>query len=330
MAGVENSRAKLFYILQILYRKSDNERGVTLKEIQDYLSVRGASAERKSIYRDIHILNECGYGIFKNGIKPVEYCVSDRQFDIAELRLLVDAIQSARFISESTTNTLTAKLESLTSERLAKMMQRQILFHGRPKTGNDDVSEITATIQDAMNEGVRIQFKYHDYLPSKSTQARRDGSIYRVSPYALVWNDDYYYVLGYYERREKISFFRIDRMRKVEKTEIPAMPKPKSLNISTLVEESFGMYSGNNESMDIAFTRDLINPVIDRFGDKTRIMSSNDTHFVAHVSASLSPVFFSWLFKFGDKVRIIRPASVVNQYKEMIESVLKTMTEDNR
>lgn len=328
MAGVENSRAKLIYVLQILYRKSDSERGVTLKAIQEYLNVRGIYAERKSIYRDIRILNDCGYSIFKNNVKPVEYCISDRQFDIAELRLLVDAVQSARFISESTTNTLTKKIESLTSERLAKMMRRQILFHGRPKTLNDDVSEITATIQSAMDEGVRIQFKYHDYLTSKSTQARRDGSIYRISPYALVWNDDYYYVLGYYERREKISFFRIDRMRKVEKTEHQSIPKPKGLNISAMVEESFGVYSGNKESMDIEFSRELINPVIDRFGEKTRIISSNETHFVAHVSAAISPVFFSWLFQFGDKVRIIRPLSVVNQYKEMLDSVAKKISDE--
>jgi len=325
MAGNEHARAKMMHILRLLYQRSDDERGVTMAEILAYLESNGVTAERKSIYRDIAMLKECGIEIEKNSRKPVEYCLMNRAFDIAELRLLADAVQSANFISEAMTENLLKKIETLTSIRSAGILKRQVHFTGRVKTQNEHVRYTTATIQEAIHEGRRIHFKYMDYDLSKGTCPRRGGSQYEVSPYALVWNDDNYYLIGYYERRGQINVFRVDRMKSVEKADLDAAPQPKGFSLTDFIETKFGMYGGERVGLDLRFTNDLINPVLDRFGMKTPIIKDGDNHFIAHIEASVSPVFFSWIFQFGDRAQIVKPERIAEDYVAFLKSTLNSM-----
>lgn len=325
MAGNEHARAKMMHILRLLYQRSDDERGVTMAEILAYLESNGVTAERKSIYRDIAMLKECGIEIEKNSRKPVEYCLMNRAFDIAELRLLADAVQSANFISEAMTENLLKKIETLTSIRSAGILKRQVHFTGRVKTQNEHVRYTTATIQEAIHEGRRIHFKYMDYDLSKGTCPRRGGSQYEVSPYALVWNDDNYYLIGYYERRGQINVFRVDRMKSVEKADLDAAPQPKGFSLTDFIETKFGMYGGERVGLDLRFTNDLINPVLDRFGMKTPIIKDGDNHFIAHIEASVSPVFFSWIFQFGDRAQIVRPERIAEDYVAFLKMTLDGM-----
>lgn len=327
MSGREHSRSKLLHILRLLYERSDDERGVTLAQILAYLEAHGITAERKSIYRDLKMLKECGFEIEKNSRKPVEYCLMNRVFDVAELRLLADAIQSANFISESMTRNLLTKIEKMTSSRNAGIIRRQIHFAGRVKTHNEHVHYTTATIQEAIHEGKRIHFKYIDFDLSKSVQPRRGGSLYEVSPYALVWNDDNYYMIGYYERREQINVFRVDRMKTTELTDIPAAPIPDGFCLPDFIETKFGMFGGELVRLDLRFTNDLINPVLDRFGMKTPIIRDGEDHFIAHVEASISPVFYSWLFQFGDRAQIVKPKRIAKDYTDCLSGVLARMTD---
>lgn len=325
MAGNERSRTKAIHILKLLYERADDERGVTMAEILAYLEANGVAAERKSIYRDIAILRECGIEIEKNTRKPVEYCLMNRTFDIAELRLLADAVQSANFISESMTETLLRKIDTLASTRSANIIKRQVHFSGRVKTQNEHVRYTTATIQEAVHEGRRIRFKYIDFDLSKGTRPRRGGSEYEVSPYALVWNDDNYYLVGYYERREQINIFRVDRIKSVEMTCIPVAPQPKGFSLADFIETKFGMYDGERVGLDLRFANELINPVLDRFGMKTPIARDGEEHFIAHVEASISPVFFSWIFQFGDRAQIIMPERIAQEYVTFLRSALAAM-----
>lgn len=325
MAGSEHSKSKPLFIMKLLYERSDDERGVTMAEIISYLEAQGVTAERKSVYRDLHMLKECGIEIEKNCQKPVEYCLMNRAFDIAELRLLADAVQSANFISEAMTKNLLEKIEKLASSRSAGILRRQIHFAGRVKTQNEHVHYATATIQESIHEGLRIHFKYIDYDLSKGIQPRRGGSLYEVSPYALVWNDDNYYLIGYYERREQISVFRVDRMKTVDKTDIPSAPTPPGFSLSDYIETKFGMFGGERVSLDLRFSNDLINPVLDRFGMKTPIIRDGDDRFIAHVEASISPVFFSWLFQFGSRAQIMKPKRIAEDYADYLSGTLESM-----
>ncbi len=325
MAGNEHSRAKMLHILRLLYQRSDDERGVTMADILAYLEANGVAAERKSIYRDIAMLRECGIEIEKNCRKPVEYCLMNRAFDIAELRLLADAVQSANFISESMTENLLRKIETLTSSRSAGILKRQVHFAGRVKTQNEHVRYTTATIQEAIHEGRRIHFKYMDFDLSKGICPRRGGSAYEVSPYALVWNDDNYYLVGYYERRGQINVFRVDRMKAVEKADLAVDPQPKDFSLADFIETKFGMYGGERVGLDLRFANDLINPVLDRFGMKTPIIRDGDDRFIAHVEASISPVFFSWIFQFGDRAQILKPVRIAEDYVAFLTSTLECM-----
>ncbi len=322
MAGTEQPKLKVLYLLKLLQSESDEDRGVTMARILEYLEQQGVPAERKSIYRDIMILQRFGYDIEKNKKKPVEYCLMNRDFDLAELKLLVDAVQSAHFISEGKTDKLIRKIESLTSRSRAGNLRRQVHYTGRVKTSNDHVYFTTETLHEAINQGVRVTFKYVDYDINKSIKQRRSGELYEISPYALVWNEDKYYVSGYYARYGGVRNFRVDRMKSVTATNILNY-KPSEFDLEDYIKSSFSMYTGEKVALDIQFTNDLIGVAIDRFGQDTSIHPNGSDHVFVHVSVLVSPVFYSWIFQFKGRAKILRPERIAEEYKKMVSDVLK-------
>jgi predicted DNA-binding transcriptional regulator YafY len=325
MAGTEQPKLKVLHLLQLLNSESDEERGVTMARILEYLEQQGVPAERKSVYRDILILQKFGYEIEKNKKKPVEYCLMNRDFDLAELKLLVDAVQSAHFISEGKTDKLIRKIESLTSRSRAGALRRQVHYTGRVKTSNDHVYFTTETLHESINQGVRVTFKYIDYDINKSVRQRRSGESYEISPYALVWNEDKYYVVGYYERYGKVCNFRVDRMKSVTSTGVINFPKPADFILEDHIRDTFGMFTGEKVALDIQFANDLVGVAIDRFGKDTSIHPNGPDHVLVHVSVLVSPVFYSWVFQFGGKVKILRPERIAEEYKKMVNDVLKAL-----
>ena len=325
MSGTEKSRLKLLYLLQFLQEESDDEQGVTMRRILGHLEKQGIPAERKSIYRDIETLKDFGYEIEKTKNRSPEYRLMNRTFDIAELKLLVDAIQSAHFIPQKMTDTLIRKLESQTSRARAVELRRQIHYAGRVKSDNDHIYYTTSTLHDAINHNTRVTFTYIEHNIDKGTQARREGASYEISPYGLVWNDDKYYVVGYYERYSKVCNFRIDRMKSVSNTLIANIPPPEDFDIENYIKNEFGMYTGETVTLDIRLTNNLINPLMDRFGTSTPVHRDGSDHIIAHVQAAISPVFYSWLFQFGENVQIVKPARIAEEYKKMVREVLEGM-----
>jgi len=325
MAGAEQPRLKILYILQLLNEETDEDHGVSMTRILSYLENHGISAERKAIYRDLVILQNFGYEIEKNRKKPVEYSLIKRSFDIAELKLLVDAVQSAHFIPEDMTDTLIRKLESLTSKYRAIELRRQVHYTGRVKTDNNHIYYTTGTLHDAINQNRRVVFTYVEHTIEKGIRPRRSGESYEISPYALVWNDDKYYVVGFYERYGKVCSFRVDRMKSVSATQLTNVPKPADFNIDSYIHTEFGMYTGETVSLDIRFANHLMNPVMDRFGTSTPIHLDGPDHIIAHIRASISPVFYSWLFQFGTDAQIVKPARIAEDYRKMVKDVLEGM-----
>jgi len=325
MAGTEQPRLKILYLLQLLKEETDDEHGVSMTRILSFLEMNGISAERKAIYRDIATLQEFGYVIEENRARPVEYCLINRTFDLAELKLLVDAIQSAHFIPEDMTDTLIKKIESLTSHTRAVELRRQVHYSSCVKTENNHVYYTTATLHDAINHNRRVAFTYIEHTVDKGTKARREGESYELSPYALVWNDDKYYVVGYYERYAKVCNFRVDRMKSVTCTRVTNIPKPADFSLDTYIKHEFSMYTGETVSLDIRFANSLMNPVMDRFGTEISVRRDGPDHIIAHIQAAVSPVFYSWLFQFGAKAQIMKPARIADEYKKMVIEVLAGM-----
>ena len=323
MAGVEQPRLKMLYLLRLLKEESDEEKGVSMSRILRYLANNGIVAERKSIYRDIETLQKFGYEIEKNSSRPVEYCLVHRTFAIAELKFLVDAVQSAQFISSEMTDKLIRKLESQTNRRRASELRRQVHYAGRVKSQNDHIYYTTGTLHDAINNSARVSFRYVDFAIDKSTQSRRNGELYELSPYALAWNDDKYYVIGFHERRGCICNFRVDRMKSVTMLSEKARVAPLDFDVDKYISKIFSMFSGENVLLDIRFHNSLINPVMDRFGLNTPIFPDGETHFIAHVQAAVSPVFFSWLFQFGTNAKILKPSRIADAYQKQLESGLE-------
>jgi predicted DNA-binding transcriptional regulator YafY len=325
MAGVEQPRLKLLYVLKLLEEESDEENGVTMSRILAYLEQHGVSAERKSIYRDLATLQEFGYEIEKNGARPVEYCLNTRTFALAELKLLVDAVQSAQFISKEMTDKLIRKLASQTSRSRASDLRRQVHYAGRVKSDNDHVYYTTGTLHDAINHNRRVTFKYIEHTLDRGTQPRRDGEPYEISPYALVWNDDRYYVVGHYERYGKVCNFRVDRMKSVTPLKTQNHPEPGDFRLENYIKNEFSLFTGETVSLDVLFDNSLINPVMDRFGVSTTILPHGPNHFIAHIQAAVSPVFYSWLFQFGSSATILTPERIAKEYRERVKEVLAGM-----
>ena len=325
MAGTEQPRLKILYLLKLLKEESDDEHGVSMKRILSYLEQAGVSAERKSVYRDIETLKGFGYEIEKSHERPVGYCLLNRSFDIAELKFLVDAVQAAQFIPEDVTDNLIRKLEAETSRTKAVELRRQVHYSGHIKTKNDHVYYTTGTLHDAINHNVRVSFTYIDYNIEKGITPRRSGEAYEISPYALVWNDDKYYVVGYYERYSKVCNFRVDRMKSVTCSKLASIPMPDDFDLDRYIRNEFGMYTGETVSIDLHCDNSLANAVLDRFGTGIPIHRDGPDAFMAHVQAITSPVFYSWLFQFGGRAKIIKPARIAEEYRRMVEDVLRSM-----
>jgi len=321
MAGTEQPRRKILYLLKLFHEETDIERGVSMARIIEYLEQMGVPAERKSIYRDIRTLQETGFEIEKNRKRPVEYCLVNRTFDLAELRLLVDAMQSARFVSAEKTDKLIRKIESLAGRRLAGELNRQVHYSGRVKTSNDHIYFTTGTLHEAIAEGVRVTCKYTETGFDKIIKQRRSGESYEISPYDLVWNEDKYYLIGYYERYNKVCSFRMDRMQSVTMTAKPIFPKPEDYEINNYIRSAFSMYAGESVFVDIRFDNSLSDVIYDRFGKDTPVHKSGPDHFIAHVQVAISPVFFGWLFQFGAKAVVLRPERIANAYLALLDEV---------
>ena len=247
-------------------------------------------------------------------------------FEPAELRLLVDSVQSSRFITEKKSASLIKKLESLTNMHNAGTLHRQVHIFGRVKRDNEEIYYNVDKLERAINSRKKVTFKYAEYLPDKSKRYRNNGKPYTISPYSLTFSDDNYYVVAYYEKYGKLVNFRVDRMSKVEITNEDAEKIEKvtdgNFNLGDYLKQSFDMFSGEVARVTMECDNSLVNVVIDRFGDNVHMRKNGENSFVASADIRLSPTFFSWVFMFGNKIKIITPESVKNQYKEMVNEVL--------
>ena len=329
MAKSSNQKLKMLFLMKLFLEKTDEEHAITMSEIMDELERAGISSERKSIYDDIEALRQYGIDIATRKTKTTDYFVANRLFELPELKLLVDIVQSSKFITHKKSNDLIKKIESLTSIHQARKLQRQVYVANRVKTMNELIYCNVDTLHIAISENCQISFKYFEYNLDKKKQFRNFGQAYVVSPYALSWVDENYYLICHYPKNSDLTHFRVDRMAEIKLLEEPRRALEdvigeKSLDIAEYSKKVFNMFGGEEETVKLQFDNSLVSVVIDRFGKDVSLEKVDENYFSVRVNVAISSTFLAWVFQFGNKVKILSPDSVVKRYKENLQEIIKS------
>ena len=313
-------KPRILYLLRILEQYTDEEHSLTTKQLIEMLNEKyGISTYRTTIAKDVAALQEFGVDIVVIHSTQCKYFIGSRQFELPELKLLIDAVESSKFITSKKSDALIKKIHMLTSNGQVKKLKRNNYVSGRIKPNNEQIYYIVDTINDAINERKQISFSYYEYTGLKEKVLRNKGEIYTISPYHLVWNDDYYYVVGYSEKREKIVTFRVDRIAsQPDILSADAVPVPEDFDIAEFTKQVFYMYDGEEVLVDLRCDNGLMKTMVDRFGEDITTLAYDENSFKITVRVSESPTFFGWIFGFGSKVQILAPESVKEQYRQMI------------
>lgn len=317
----ENQKLKLLYLADMLREETDENHVLSMPAIISRLEARGVSAERKSIYSDMDALEAYGMDILRS---KAGYALAHRTFELPELKLLVDAVQSCRFLSASKSRALIKKLESLCSRYEAQDLQRQVYVAGRVKSMNESVYYNIDALHDAINHDKQIRFQYFRWTPEKKQQLRRGGRRYRVSPYALIWQDENYYLVGFDEEAQDIRHYRVDKMTGITtgRTKRSGKELFEHFDVADYVQKTFGMFGGEPVRAELVFANSLAGVVLDRFGDDVTFLRVDKDHFKVCVDVVPSPQFMGWLAGFGTQARIAAPRSLADDFKKMCLDIL--------
>ena len=317
-------KLKLLYLMDYLLRSSDAEHPVTVKQIIAHLAAHGIGAERKSVYDDIESLRLYGLDVEETGSGPYHgYYVASRRFELPELKLLVDSVQSSKFITQRKTNALIRKIETLASSYDAQRLHRQVYVANRVKTMNESIYYNVDAIHAGISENKKIRFRYFEYTVTKERRYRRDGAYYVVSPYALTWDDENYYMVAYETETDSIRHYRVDKMTNIATVDEPrdGAAAYRSLDMAMYSRKVFGMFSGTEQRVKLRFTNHLVGAVLDRLGQDVSIIPDGDEHFTVSADVVVSPQFFAWLCGFGADAQLLAPTSAVEQMKAYIEEI---------
>lgn len=326
---MQPSKLKTLYILEFLKKYSDEDNPISSKELITLLEEKGIKAERKSIYSDIEALNELGYDIVTVRSPKRGFFMGERDFELPEVRLLIDAVMSAGFITPNKTRSLIGKLESLVSVNQAKKMVSQVYCETVVKCENESVYLIIDSLDKSINDKCKVSFTYKRRNIDKLNKKSYSEKHFKVSPYALLWKEDHYYLVCNNEKYNNLMNLRIDRIKKLKVLDEPARPCCEVSQYKTEFDSAdyaakmFNMFSGQNENIVIECEIDLREEIMDRFGANIPLTAVDLNHFKTEFYAAVSDGLVSWLMQFGNKIKVISPASVVNMIKEKAENIAK-------
>ena len=325
MAKSEKQKQKLLYIMQCLLERTDETHFVTTQELINYLAANGIASERKSIYHDIDTLTDFGMDIMKKMSQPRGYYLASRQFELAELKLLVDAVQSSKFITTKKSRQLIAKLESLCSHDEGRQLHRQVVVANRSKTQNESIYYNVDLIYKAIDENVKIQFQYFEWNAKKEIQLRKGGAFYEVSPWCLTWDNENYYLIAYEKETDMIKHYRVDKMLQLSLCGEEREGKEAfgQFDIAGYEKKTFGMFAGEEESVTISCAESLTGVIIDRFGTDVFLQKKEEGRIQVHVKVAVSRQFFGWLTGLGAGVKIETPEHVAEEYRAYLCRILE-------
>ena len=317
MPNTPNQKRKQLYLMKILMEQTDEEHPMSVKDLIAQLQLYGITAERKSLYADIERL--VGFGVNIESVKTstVGYFVAHRQFELAELKLMVDAVQSCRFITAKKSAALIKKIAALGSVHHANQLRRQVFVDGQPKSINESVYYNVDAIHAAINGKRKISYKYFDYTAKKRRVYRKNGELYTQTPIALCWKEDSYYLIAYSAKHEGFAHYRVDRMSHVTVLDQPG-DKIERFNVAEYTKKVFGMYSGELVRAGLSFDPALVNVVFDRFGRDISITEEANGWVTISAEVSASPVFLGWLAQFGSRAKINYPDNLITAMKDLL------------
>ena len=323
MPKMPNQKLKLIYLIRIFEERTDCYHGLTLSEISHALGEYGVSAERKSLYDDIESLKLCGYDIRTIRDSHVRYYLYSRKFELAELRILCDAVTSSKFITAKKASELIKKLCELSSKYDATTIQKQSLLSNRRKTENEDIYSNIVVIHKAISENKKIRCNYFEWNSNKQRILKKGGEEYILSPWGLSRDDEFYYLVAYDSEAESVKRFRVDKMIRVKMLDQKREGAPSEVDVASYSIYEFNTYGGEATNVRILADNSLAGVVIDRFGTDITILNHGDK-FEFCTKVMTSPLFYSWVLGFGNKMKILSPESVANEALRIAEEVVES------
>ena len=326
MPKSSGQKLKILYIMDYLLQNSDAEHPVSVKQLIGYLDSQGLRAERKCVYDDMEALRVYGMDIEQATIGSIHgYYVASRDFELPELKLLVDSVQASKFITQRKTNSLIKKIETLTNRYAAQRLQGQVYVANRVKTMNESIYYNVDAIHAGISENKKIHFRYYEYTVTKERRFRRDGAYYVASPYALTWDDENYYMVAYDSERGDIRHSRVDKMTNIAAIDEPrdGMDAYRELDMALYSRKVFGMFSGEEQRVKLRFANHLVGAVLDRLGQDVSIIPDGGEHFTATANVAISPQFFAWLCGFGAEAQLVAPEEAVAQMREHVGQIAR-------
>ena len=323
MPKSDNQKLKIFYILDYLQRNSHQDHPVRAAELIRMLDQQhNIACDRKTVYSDIAALQDYGVDIVSLPGKNGGYYIASRNFELPELKLLIDAVQSSRFLTEKKSRELIEKLCNQCSVHDARLMRRDVLVSGRVKSMNETIYYNVDAIQDAIALNRQITFRYFDWdINGKRNYRERQ---YEASPYGLCQDNENCYLLAH-SPRHGVTSYRVDRMQDIRISDQSRTPCPElsGKKLTEYANRLFQMFDGESTTVKLRFHRSLTNVVIDRFGRDTMLIPDREEHFVFTVNVAVSPMFLSWLLGFGNKAKILYPQSVIDSFTAMCREAME-------
>ena len=323
MPRVFNQKIKILYLMRVFLERTDEEHPMSVKELIIYLNSLGISAERKTVYDDIETLRNFGMDILNRREQPAGFYVASRKFELPELKLLVDAVQSSRFITSGKSRQLIGKLESLASVHEARQLRRQVFVQNRVRTMNESVYYSIDEIQRALTEDRQISFQYCEWTVEKELRLKKNGERYRVSPWGLVWQNENYYLVACDEKCGRVKHYRVDKMAEIVVTGLPREGEDRypDFDVAAYGQKHFGMYSGEEASVTLRCRSHMAGVVWDRFGQDVILVPEDEDHFTVTLPLVLSPQFFGWVAGFGTGVVVSGPPEVRAEMKKTLDQL---------
>lgn len=326
MPKSERQKLKLLYLRDYLCKNTDEMHPASVQKLIDYLAMQDIQAERKSIYDDIRNLNDYGIEVLHKGGKNGGYYVSQRDFQLHELKLLVDAVLSSRFLSSKQSALLIKKLAALSSSHESELLRRELVLSGRLKAANEDAFSNVDLLHEAIGADSQITFRYFDW--GVDLQKHFRDKTYTASPYALLWDDENYYLIAHSEKHG-LTHFRVDKMEQIALTCKHRIftDEARQFDPASYSKEVFGMYRGERKKVKLRFENALAGVVVDRFGRDIMLIPDGKDHFTMTTTVSISPNFLGWIAGFGGRAAVIFPKSAVDEYRKLCQSAIDALPE---
>ena len=326
MASIRNKQ-RPFRLLKYLYENTDENHPVSTPELVKIFQAEDAHASRKTVKDDIDVLIGEGFDIVTVRSTQNSFFLANRMFELPEIKLLIDAVSSSRFINREKSTALIEKLTGMVSRAQAEKIRRHLYAADRVKADNHQIYYTVDAITDAIDEGKKICFQYYEYSGDKEKLLRRDGAKYCVSPYALVWDDNHYYMLAFSDDRQIMVNYRVDRMCNTEMTQETAVPMPAGFDMDEYVQHQFRMFAGEEVEVVLECRNEMMKYIVDQFGEEVETRPASEETFFAKVSVADSPTFYGWVFPFEGKVKIAEPQEIQDKYMAMVKAAAAQMQE---